>query len=47
MKCMVTPPDVLTVRDRIDVEGFDWMRVIYKRIQAVVEGFNGQFSEES
>ena len=30
------PPDVLTVRDRIDVEGPEWKRVIYKRLRAVV-----------
>jgi len=36
------PPDVLTVRDRIDVEGPEWKRVIYKRLRAVVEGFNGR-----
>jgi len=36
------PPDVLTVRDRIDVEGPEWKKVIYKRLRAVVEGFNGR-----
>jgi hypothetical protein len=36
------PPDVLTVKDRIDVEGPEWKRVIYKRLRAVVEGFNGR-----
>jgi len=30
---------VLTVKDRIDVEGPEWERVIYKRLRAVVEGF--------
>jgi hypothetical protein len=36
------PPDVLTVKDRIDVEGPEWLRTIYKRLRAVVEGFNGR-----
>ena len=31
--------DVLTVKDRIDVEGPEWMRTVYKRLRAVVEGF--------
>jgi len=26
LKGRVNPPDVLTVRDRIDVEGLEWMR---------------------
>ncbi|NQT09509.1 transposase, partial [Candidatus Bathyarchaeota archaeon] len=30
------PPDVLSERDRIDVEGSEWMRVVYKRLRAVV-----------
>jgi len=42
LKGRVNPPDVLTVKDRIDVEGPDWKRVIYKRLRAVVEGFNGR-----
>jgi hypothetical protein len=42
MKGRVNPPDVLTVKDRIDVEGPEWKRVIYKRLRAVVEGFNGR-----
>ena len=33
---------MLTVKDRIDVEGPEWKRVIYKRLRAVVEGFIGQ-----
>ncbi|MBW1669726.1 MAG: hypothetical protein JRJ66_17130 [Deltaproteobacteria bacterium] len=41
-KGRVNPPDVLTVRDRIDVEGPGWMRAVYKRLRAVVEGFNGR-----
>ena len=40
MKGRVNPPGVLTVRNRIDVEGSDWKRVIYKRLRVVVEGFN-------
>jgi len=36
------PPDVLTVKDRIHVEGPEWMRVIYKRLRAMVEGLNGR-----
>ena len=42
LKGRENPPDVLTVKDRIDVECPDWMRVIYKRLRAVVEGFNGR-----
>jgi hypothetical protein len=36
------PPDVLTVKDRIDVEGPGWKKAIYKRLRTVVEGFNGR-----
>jgi len=42
VKGRVSPPDVLTVNNRIDVEGPEWKRVIYKRLRAVVEGFNGR-----
>ena len=42
MKGRENPPDVLTVRDRIDVEGPEWMRAVYKRLRAVVEGFIGR-----
>jgi len=42
LKGRENPPDVLTVKDRIDVEGPGWKRVIYKRLRAVVEGFNGR-----
>jgi len=38
----VNPADVLTVKDRIDVEGPKWKKRIYKRLRAVVEGFNRQ-----
>ena len=36
------PPDVLTVKDRIDVEGPENLRVLYKRLRAMVESFNGR-----
>ena len=36
------PSDVLTVKDRIDVEGPDYLRVLYKRLRAMVESFNGR-----
>jgi len=36
------PADVLTVKDRIDVEGPEYKRVIYKRLRALVEGFIGR-----
>jgi hypothetical protein len=36
------PPDVLSVKDRIDVEGPEWMRAIYKRLRAAAESFNGR-----
>jgi len=42
LKGRVNPPDVLSVRDRIDVEGPDWMRTIYKRLREAAEGFNGR-----
>ena len=42
LKGRENPPDVLTVKDRIDVEGPEWKRIIYKRLRAVVEGFNGR-----
>jgi hypothetical protein len=42
MKGRVNPPDVLTVKDRIDVEGPEWMRAVYKRLRALVEGFIGR-----
>ena len=38
----VNPPDVLTVKDRIDVEGPDWKRVVYKRMMAMSESLNGR-----
>ena len=42
MKGRVNPPDVLTVKDRIDVEGPEWKRVIYKRMRAMSESLNGR-----
>ena len=42
MKGRVNPPDVLTVKNRIDVEGPDWKRAIYKRMRAQSEGLNGR-----
>ena len=42
MRGRVNPPDVLTVKDRIDVEGPEWKRVAYKRLRAAVEGFIGR-----
>ena len=42
LKGRVNPPYVLSVKDRIDVEGPDWMRVVYKRLRAAAESFNGR-----
>jgi len=42
LKGRVNPPGVLSVKDRIDVEGPEWMRVIYKRLRAAAESFNGR-----
>jgi len=42
MKGRVNPPEVLSVKDRIDVEGPEWMRSIYKRLRAAAESFNGR-----
>ena len=41
LKGRVNPPGVLTVKDRIDVEGPEWKRVAYKRLRAMVEGYIG------
>jgi len=38
----VNPLDVLTVKDRIDVEGPEYLRCIYKRLRAMVESLNGR-----
>ena len=42
LKGRVNPPEVLSVKDRIDVEGPEWMRVVYKRLRAAAESFNGR-----
>ena len=42
MKGRESPPGVLTVKDRIGVEGPEWMTVVYKRLRALAEGFNGR-----
>ena len=42
MKGRDNPADVLTVKDRIDVEGPEYKRLIYKRLRALVEGFIGR-----
>jgi len=34
LKNRENPPDVLTVKNRIDVEGSEWKRVIYKRLRS-------------
>lgn len=36
------PSDVLTVKDRIDVEGPGYLRCIYKRLKAMSESLNGR-----
>jgi hypothetical protein len=42
LKGRENPPDVLSVKDRIGVEGPEWKKAIYKRLRVVVEGFNGR-----
>jgi hypothetical protein len=42
LKRRVNPVDVLSVKDRIDVEGPEWLRVVYKRLRAASESFNGR-----
>ena len=36
------PPSVLTVKDRIEVEGPEWKRAVYKRMRAMSESLNGR-----
>ena len=36
------PSDVLSVKDRIDVEGPEYLRVVYKRLRAKSESLNGR-----
>jgi len=45
LKSRENPADVLTVKDRIDVEGPEWKKGIYKRLRAALEGFNAPRSE--
>ena len=42
LKGRVNPPEVLSVKDRIDVEGPEWLRVVYKRMRAMSESVNGR-----
>jgi len=42
MKGRVNPPDVLTVKDRIGVEGPEWKCVAYGRLRAASESLNGR-----
>jgi hypothetical protein len=42
LKGRENPADVLTMKDRIDVEGPEWKKRIYKQLRAVVEGFIGR-----
>jgi len=42
LKGRVNPQGVLTVKDRIDVEGPQWKRVQYKRLRAMSESINGR-----
>ena len=42
LKGRENPPEVLSVKDRIDVEGPEWLRVVYKRLRAMSESVNGR-----
>jgi len=42
LKGRVNPPDVLSVKDRIDVEGPEWKRVVYKELRAMSESLNSR-----
>jgi len=42
MKGRENPPDVLTMKDRVDVEGPEWKRTIYHRLRSKVESLNGR-----
>jgi hypothetical protein len=42
LKRRVNPPTVLSVKDRIDVEGPEWLRAVYMRLRAASESFNGR-----
>jgi hypothetical protein len=41
-KGRVNSPDVLSQKDRIDVEGPEHLRVVYKRLRTMVESLNGR-----
>jgi hypothetical protein len=42
LKGRVNPPEVLSAKDRIDVEGPEHLRVLYKRLRAMVESLNSR-----
>jgi hypothetical protein len=42
LKRRVNPPDVLSVKDRIDVEGPEYLRCVYHRLRAPTEGLIGR-----
>jgi len=42
MKGRVNPPDVLTVKDRTDVENPEWKRTFCKMLRAMSESLNGR-----
>ena len=42
LKGRENPSDVLSVKDRIDVEGPEYLRVVYKRLRAKSESLNGR-----
>lgn len=42
LKGRENPQDALSVKDRIDVEGPEHLRVVYKRLRAMVESLNGR-----
>jgi len=42
LKGRENPPEVLSVKDRIDVEGPEWLRVVYKRLRVMSESVNGR-----
>ena len=42
MRGRINPPDVLTVKDRIGVEGPDWMCVTYKLLRSKAESLIGR-----
>ncbi len=42
LKGRENPSDVLSVKDRIDVEGPEHLRVVYKRLRAMSESLNGR-----